>query len=313
MTGVTDDPARFLHAAYSGGRPGHNEKSRDREAVENSAATSLPARDAGALGFGFRSLGGSLGPRYQPGAVDGRWGRPDPWYDAPVSIHSFWKQTFGQWGRSYSKPRLFWYKQVPGDAHNVCGVNTATSHGNAFYCPFGNGTYSHSIFMDKTYFQKLINVYQNTSADYAPGGVLAHEWGHAVTAMLGYPLGTWKGEYFADCLAGVYTRQGYDQNRLVGSDFGEFGTWLENRPYSPSHGYGPKRAEWYEYGYKTFSVSDCTRVYNATAPRVVARATISSGSLDTPPATGTIANVPLEPAMKAPDTARGNEVEGPVI
>jgi predicted metalloprotease len=234
-------------------------------------------------------------------------------YDAPVSIHSFWRETFSQWGRSYTKPRLFWYNQLPGDDHDVCGLNTANRRDNAFYCPFNSGPYSHSIFMDKTYFQKLINGYANTSGDYAPGGLLAHEWGHAVAAMLGYSSGNWKDEYFADCLTGVYTRRGYDGGRLVGSDYGEFNRWLWYQPYSGSHGYGPKRSQWYEYGYKTFSVNDCTRVYNTTAPRVIARATISSGSLDTPPATGISANVPQEPAMKAPDTARDNEVEGPVI
>ena len=170
------------------------------------------------------------------------------------SIQRFWSREFAGWGRSYQTPRVYYYDHEYGNYWTGCGYTTDPKLvDNGFYC-----SADHSIYLDYWYLQGLVNKY----GDYGAGGFLAHEWGHAVTRMLGYSTAGIRGEYFADCLAGMYTRSGYAAGRLTGSDYGEFYNWLYYQPTSNTHGTGPNRAAWYRYGYQQFNINSCARVFN---------------------------------------------------
>ncbi|WP_344222879.1 neutral zinc metallopeptidase, partial [Lapillicoccus jejuensis] len=148
------------------------------------------------------------------------------------SIATFWSTTMSAWGARYAKPRLVYYRtSTVGLISTPCGTALAN---NSFYCSTDN-----TIYLDYTWNQ------QNTTryGDFGSGGILAHEWGHAVDAWLGYAYVGYSSEYHADCLAGMYARYGYATGRLVGSDYSEMWNWLYSQPYGDgSHGTGAMRA-----------------------------------------------------------------------
>ncbi|MFN8075685.1 MAG: neutral zinc metallopeptidase [Kineosporiaceae bacterium] len=190
------------------------------------------------------------------------------------SIATFWTTTMRSWGYTYTAPKLWYYNlpSAPGPVATSCGT---LSVNNSFYCSSSNG-----IYLDVPWNQSLIYGY----GDFGSGGVLAHEWGHAIDAWLGYNTRStayttsgYRNEYHADCLAGIYVRNGYATGRLNGSDYGEFYNWLYSRAWSTSHGYGPTRAAWYEYGYTQYSLSACNKVYSLPATPSATGATAATG------------------------------------
>lgn len=175
-------------------------------------------------------------------------------------LQDFWTRSFAGWGRAYAKPKLYYYGTGVWMG-TVCGnVNTQTWLNNAFYCRDG----SHSIYIDKNYFQSLITKY----GDFRAGGILAHEWGHAMAWKLGYKITDFREEYHADCFAGMYARYGYATGRLTGNDYYEFRNWYLTLTYSGSHGYPTTRAAWFDYGYNEYKLSSCNLAYNMTAPKL---------------------------------------------
>jgi predicted metalloprotease len=172
--------------------------------------------------------------------------------DVYGSVDDFWYRNFQTWGNTYYRPPVYWYNVNGNHYQTPCG-NTSSYPNNGFYCS-GN----HAIYLDYQYMQRLINGFQNTSGDFAMGGFVAHEWGHAINRLL-YPTyyGGKRGEFYADCLAGMYTRYGYATGRLVGSDYNEFYRWLYYQPCSSTHGCGTQRASWYQYGYQQYNLRSC--------------------------------------------------------
>ena len=61
-----------------------------------------------------------------------------------------------------------------------------------------------------------------SQGDFSAGGVLAHEWGHAVDSMTRTRAGNYKDEYHADCMAGLSTRYAYVGGRLLEPSFWRF-------------------------------------------------------------------------------------------
>lgn len=173
--------------------------------------------------------------------------------DNAGSIQRFWSRNFAAWGYRYTTPPVWYYGNEYGNYMTGCGT-TADYLNNGFYC-----SRDHDIYLDYWYMQKLINRY----GDFAAGGFLAHEWGHAVGAMLGYRMSGYQSEYFADCLAGMYTRWGYATGRLTGTDFTEFSNWLLSTPRSTTHGDPTLRQAWFKYGYQTYDINKCALAYNA--------------------------------------------------
>ena len=170
-------------------------------------------------------------------------------------IQDFWARTFGN---RYVKPKLFYYGTGVWMG-NVCGENTWNWLGNAFYCRD-----EHAIYIDKNWFQTLIN----QRGDFAAGGILAHEWGHAMAWQVqGSRITDFREEYHADCFAGMYANYGYATGRLTGNDYNEFRNWYLSLEYWPTHGYPTTRAKWFDYGYSQYSIASCNLAFNMTAPR----------------------------------------------
>jgi uncharacterized protein len=174
-------------------------------------------------------------------------------------IQDFWAYAFRSWGYTYVKPAVYIYGQGVWDGY-VCGgaVDTRTMRQNAFFCRTGE----FAIYVDINWFQSVVNTY----GDFAAGGLLAHEWGHAMAYLLGYTVRDYREEYHADCFAGMYARYGYQKGLLNGSDYSELRNWYVAQPFYADHGYGSTRAQWYDYGYTQYSLYSCNLAYNMTGP-----------------------------------------------
>jgi hypothetical protein len=174
------------------------------------------------------------------------------------SVDDFWRRTLPTWGAGYSKPGLRYYGNGAGGYYNtaLCGSTSRVAGENGMYCP-GDGT----IYLDYYGQQGLLN----RLGDHGSGGFLAHEWAHRAQHHLGTMRDDFRGEYNADCMAGLYTRYGYSTGRLSGGDFWEFYNWLYGQRPSYTHGTGPNRAAWYQYGYTQYSKAACDQAFRLTA------------------------------------------------
>jgi predicted metalloprotease len=200
------------------------------------------------------------------------------------SIEDFWRRTLPAWGYSYSKPSIFYYGPNAGGYYNtVCGGTSRWYGENGFYCPTNN-----SIYLDYQGQQGLLN----RLGDHGSGGFLAHEWAHRAQARMGTITGDYRTEYNADCMAGLYTRFGYNTGRLNGGDYWEFYNWLYYQPSSPSHGTGANRAAWYQYGYTQYTKGACDQAFGATSAQSARTATIAAARALRPPALGKVDRTP---------------------
>ena len=66
---------------------------------------------------------------------------------------------------------------------------------NAFYCPADR-----SIFYDEAWFED----FSEATGRFAPAAIIAHEWGHHIENVLGYPTLSIQTELQADCFAGLF-------------------------------------------------------------------------------------------------------------
>jgi len=172
------------------------------------------------------------------------------------TVEDFWRRTLPAWGYSYSKPNISYYGNGSGGYYNTaCGATAPWSGENGFYCSSNN-----SIYLDYWGQQGLLT----RLGDHGSGGFLAHEWAHRAQARLGTLVGNFRSEYNADCMAGLYTRFGYNTGRLNGNDYWEFHNWLSGQRSSVSHGTGANRAAWYQYGYTHYSKAACDSAFNLT-------------------------------------------------
>jgi hypothetical protein len=179
---------------------------------------------------------------------------------AAGSIDDFWARTLPTWGfNSYTTPTIKYYGNGAGGYYTGgCGSTGDYAGENGLYCIRDN-----TIYLDADGQQGLLN----RLGDHAAGGFLAHEWAHRAQAVIGTltdGFHDYHQEYNADCMAGLYTRYGYDTGRLDGTDFGEFRNWLSGQPTSVSHGTGANRASWFEYGYTQYTKGACDQVFNLT-------------------------------------------------
>ena len=161
----------------------------------------------------------------------------------------------------YVSPRIYFYGDYYGERQTPCGA-TASNRNNGFYCSTDN-----TVYLDYEYMQDFMGPGGRYNlGDYAVGGFMAHEFGHGVEAWLGWQVGgSFRTEYAADCLAGMYTRWAYSTGRLTGSDYWEFDSWLRSTPKSTTHGDPNTRAAWYRYGYDYQNINYCALAYQASA------------------------------------------------
>ncbi len=124
--------------------------------------------------------------------------------DTIADIQAYWAKTMPD---VYGQP----YEPIPGDrlfpySENnpppACGGSGTTPYqevaGNAFYCSEGD-----FVAWDE---QELLPKLREQFGAFSPALVLAHEWGHAIQARVGYE--TYQTVYMeqqADCFAGAWT------------------------------------------------------------------------------------------------------------
>jgi predicted metalloprotease len=210
------------------------------------------------------------------------------------SIDDFWRRTLPAWGAGYSKPAIKYYGTGAGGYYNTatCGSTYPVRGENGMYCP-GDGT----IYLDYWGQQGLLN----NHGDHGAGGFLAHEWAHRAQHHLRTMRNDFRGEYNADCMAGLYTRFGYNTGRLSGNDLWEFNSWLAKQPASVSHGLGSNRALWFQYGYNQYSKAACDQVFNLTTSGVRSK----NDTRLRPPVLSKVDLTP--PASDALPTAKGSK------
>ncbi len=140
-----------------------------------------------------------------------RWDRP-----SPTSRRTGPRRCPSVYGASYKaipSDRLFAYSQ--SNPPPACGGYGRTPYsevaGNAFYCDQGDFV----AWDEQGLFAKLRQQY----GDFAPALVLAHEWGHAVQARVGFQTSaTVYMEQQADCFAGAWAAHVAQDGRLDGGD-----------------------------------------------------------------------------------------------
>jgi uncharacterized protein len=165
-------------------------------------------------------------------------------------INSFWATNFHNWGWSsyYVEPTPYLYNST------ITACGHSLSPNNSWAC---GRPYLGQIYIGTGWTQGLLD----NHGDYAPGVLLAHEWGHEIMYMLGWTSasGTIGQELFADCLAGMYTRYGLTvSHRLDNSDYGEGYNTLAAIA-GGDHGTPKQRTDWYAYGYSSYNINSCRR------------------------------------------------------
>ena len=177
------------------------------------------------------------------------------------SIRNFWATTLPNWGYTYRNPTLKYYYSPVASGCGTLGMK------NSFWC-----STDWAIYLDYNWNQGLVT----SQGDFSAGGVLAHEWGHAVDSMTRTRAGNYKDEYHADCMAGLYYRYAYVGGRLLGATTTSSTTGSTTSPTAP-----------------------------ATAPAASGRPGSTTATRSTPRPRATRSTAPaLGPAVKAP-TATG--------
>ncbi|PRI11638.1 KPN_02809 family neutral zinc metallopeptidase [Leucobacter massiliensis] len=194
----------------------------------------------------------------------------------------------------------FWAGQIDGyrspadvalyDVQTGSGCGTASSSTGPFYCP-GDET----IYLDVAFFDTLRSDYGSSDGSLAQMYVLAHEWGHHISQLIGTlqragresgaDSGSVRLELQADCFAGAWVRdastvtddEGVPLLRpvteqqiadalsaaaAVGDDHIMESAGVEVNPERFTHGSSEQRQRWFQNGYRggpeacdTFAVS----------------------------------------------------------
>ncbi|MBM4261507.1 MAG: hypothetical protein FJ143_07770 [Deltaproteobacteria bacterium] len=130
--------------------------------------------------------------------------------DAFKNLSEIWSRIFAENRLSYRNPAL---KRYVNNGTARCGLNFLRV-GNAYYCQPDDVIWYDPIFLARV--KKLVAARSKQSADAVPVLIVAHEWGHAVAARLGFgkqTIGT-NVENDADCYAGAATRELIKLRRL---------------------------------------------------------------------------------------------------
>lgn len=185
------------------------------------------------------------------------------------STETVWKEIFNkQLGKAYREPKLVLFH---GQVQSACGV--AGSSVGPFYCPADE-----HVYLDLQFFDELRTKFK-APGEFAEAYVIAHEIGHHVQKLLGYPgnhaqSGETKNqvsvrmELQADFLAGIWGHYAKDQFKLTADDLasalkaansiGDDKLQSEARGYVVpekfTHGTSAQRVYWLRRGFDTGSV-----------------------------------------------------------
>lgn len=210
-------------------------------------------------------------------------GAPDPdadqieWISYVLDdIQDSWTAQFQQAGGTYERAKLILFEQ----GVNTGGCGFAPSEVGPFYCPADK-----SVYLDLTFVDDLKEKY-NAPGDFALAYVIAHEVGHHVQNLTGVSAAMRKEqqenpedanelsvrlELQADCLAGVWAHNTYENVVLERGDFEEglaaaaavgddrlqAQAGVQITPDSWTHGSSEQRMSWLTTGYETGDPGKC--------------------------------------------------------
>lgn len=194
------------------------------------------------------------------------------------STDDTWKSVFQTSGLTYVEPSLVLFRDGTASA---CGA--ATSSVGPHYCPLDE-----TIYIDETFFDKLVTRFGAEGGDVAEAYVIAHEVGHHVQKRLGVmdqvqtaqqQAGSQEEandlsvrlELQADCLAGVWAnslrdigvflpgeiQEAVDAAAAVGDDRIQERVQGQVSPERWTHGSSAQRVEWFTRGFDTGDPSTC--------------------------------------------------------
>ena len=114
------------------------------------------------------------------------------------SIAEYWSGAFSTVSpQVFREPAAYHEYEDGSGPSNACLGSPEEATGNAFYCPDDE-----SISWDIDLLRSMYGMF----GDASPVAVLAHEWGHHVQGMAGFPTVDKAAELQADCYAGMYLR-----------------------------------------------------------------------------------------------------------
>ena len=131
-----------------------------------------------------------------------------------TSLEEYWAEALpATFGVEFTPPTRYTYYRPEEGPGPRCGSEQAPAK-NAFYCPAGDFTA-----WDES---GLVIPYYLQAGDFAAAFVLAHEFGHAMQALLPRQERlTVLSELQADCFAGAWARSVQEQGRLEAGDLDE--------------------------------------------------------------------------------------------
>jgi predicted metalloprotease len=191
------------------------------------------------------------------------------------SVQRYWQAEFQANGQRYRDAPTTFFE---GGVQTGCGP--ADSGVGPFYCPPDEGVY-----IDLGFYDVLRSQFGAQGGPFAEAYVIAHEYGHHVSSLLGISdqVGRDTGpqssgvrlELQADCFAGVWAnhavetgfyarpfsqaevRDGLDAAAAVGDDRIQEATTGRVRPESWTHGSAEQRQRWFLEGYQSGDPNAC--------------------------------------------------------
>lgn len=187
-----------------------------------------------------------------------------------ANLEDTWTHLFNQAGLKFRPPKLVLYSQ---QIKSACGFNTAAS--GPFYCPGDE-----KIYLDLSFLNELKRM--GASGDFAFAYVIAHEYGHHISNLIGTlpkvnqlrrqvsqrdgnQLSIYL-ELQADCFAGIWANSASKQNMLERGDAQEGlqaaasvgdDKLIGNRPDMFTHGTSQQRMNWLQQGMQSGNVAAC--------------------------------------------------------